>query len=147
MTLGDFIKNYRAEHKISQRKLAERCKDVSNGYIAMLESGKNPATGKPIVPSIDKLVSLANGMNMSLGELFNSVDDMPVFVGEDAKLWDAYMENGADTERTGNESTEARRVSAGIDRMPPDVRKKFFEYMDMSIFASYFEPTDADKED
>lgn len=137
MSIGELIKNYRTEHNLSQRKFAAQCGGITNGYIAMLEMGRNPSTGKPIIPSIDKLAAIANGMGMSLDQLFRSVDDMPVFVG-DTEKWDAEAGKGT------QESDGARRVSAGYDKMPPDMRKAFFAYLDMSVFAPYFKDAKED---
>lgn len=81
MTLGEIILRYRAEHGLSQRQFAAQCKAVTNGYISMVEQGKNPATGKPVIPSIEKLTAFAHGMGMSLSDLLNMADDMPVSIG------------------------------------------------------------------
>ena len=62
---------------MSQRQFGQLC-GLSNGFISMLEKNLNPNTGQPLVPSITNLQRLANGMNMSLNELFSLVDDMPV---------------------------------------------------------------------
>lgn len=77
MTLSELICNYRTEHDLSQRQFALKC-DLSNGYISMLEKGANPNTGKPMIPTIPKLTKLATGLDMSLTELFDAVDDMPI---------------------------------------------------------------------
>lgn len=77
MTLSDLIIQYRKEHDLSQRQLASIC-NLSNGYISMLEKGINPNTNKPMVPTLPKLNLLAEGMGMTLSELFEAVDDMPV---------------------------------------------------------------------
>lgn len=78
MLLGEIIANYRKENKLSQRKFAERCKGISNGYISMIENNRNPKTDEPIVPSLGKLKIIAEAMEMSLEDLLNSADDMPV---------------------------------------------------------------------
>lgn len=80
MTLGALIHNFRTAHGLSQRQFALSC-GMSNGYIAMLERGKNPNTGEPIKPSLVALKKIANGLNMTVAELFDSVDDMPVDMG------------------------------------------------------------------
>ena len=95
MTLGDAIRQYRLEHGMSQRQFAEKSK-LSNGYIAMLERGVNPTTGKPLAPSIDKYGAIANAMGLSLNELFTAMEDSPIRVN--VKL------NGSNTR--GNENTE-----------------------------------------
>lgn len=77
MKLRDLIKNYRDAHDLSQRQFANQC-NLSNGYISILEKGVNPRTGKPVTPTIPQLKKLADGMAMTLNELFDQVDDMPV---------------------------------------------------------------------
>lgn len=83
MKLRDLIRNYRDTHDLSQRQFANQC-GLSNGYISILEKGINPKTGKPVTPTIPQLKKLADGMALTLNELFEKVDDMPVsldFVG------------------------------------------------------------------
>lgn len=78
MTLSELIQIYRAKHdNMSQRKFANQC-NLSNGYISMLEKGMNPNTGESITPTIPVLKKLANGMGLSLTDLFVKVDDIPV---------------------------------------------------------------------
>lgn len=77
MTLGEIIIRYRQEHDLSQRQFALQC-GLSNGYISMLEEGRNRKTGKPITPSIPKLKLVASGMGMTLHELFSKAEDMNV---------------------------------------------------------------------
>ena len=77
MTLQEFLVQYRKRNGLSQRQFAERC-DLSNGYIAMLESGKNPASGKPLVPQLPALAKLAAGMGLTLTALLEAVDNLQV---------------------------------------------------------------------
>ena len=77
MTLGEFIKEYRERNNLSQRQFAIRC-GLSNGYISMLEDGKNPKTGKPLVTKIENIMKIASAMGYTLSDLFNSVDDMEI---------------------------------------------------------------------
>ena len=77
MKLGDLIRSYRESHDMSQRQFALRC-DLSNGYISILEKGINPNTHRPVVPTIPQLKKLADGMGMTLSELFEKVEDMPI---------------------------------------------------------------------
>ena len=81
MTLGDFICKYRSDHGLSQRKFAEIC-GLSNGYISMLEKGNNPNTNKPLIPSLTQLKKLADAMGMTVMQLFETVDDMPVDIAQ-----------------------------------------------------------------
>lgn len=82
MTLGQIIKEYRKENYLSQRKFAALC-GVSNGYISMLEEGKNPKTNEPIIPSLVTLKKLAEAMEMSLDDLMAIADEMPILLSHD----------------------------------------------------------------
>lgn len=77
MTLGEFIKQYREVHGLSQRKFADMC-GVSNGYISMLEKNVNPRTGKPVTPQLDSMGKIASAMGITIQDLFLSVDDMQI---------------------------------------------------------------------
>ena len=80
MKLGDLIREYREKQNISQRQFADRC-GLSNGYISMIEKGVNPNTGKPIIPTLPQLNKIAKGLNLSVMEMFEAVEDMPVDIG------------------------------------------------------------------
>lgn len=81
MNLGSLIKEYRELHDLSQRQFAEAC-CLSNGYISILEKGINPNTGKPVTPTIPQLKKLADGMRMSMTEMLEMLDDMPIDIAE-----------------------------------------------------------------
>ena len=95
MTLSELVVKYRTEHGLSQRQFAQICR-LSNGYISMLEKNVNPKTGQPLVPQITNLRKIAEGMNISLAQLFEMVEDMPVDLGEFEykKIPDAENDNG-----------------------------------------------------
>ncbi len=82
MKLGDLIREYREKSELSQRQFADKC-DLSNGYISILEKGANPNTGKPVTPTIPQLKKLAFGMNMTVMEMLEMVDDMPITITTD----------------------------------------------------------------
>lgn len=73
MLLGDIIKNYRKEHKMSLQDFANLI-HTSRSYIHMLEKNFNPATGKPISPSIETLRSISNAMNITIEDLIKLLD-------------------------------------------------------------------------
>ena len=81
MTIGEIIRVYRKEHGLSQRQFANLCGDVSNGYISMIEHGKNPVNGKPIILSVEKVAMFARAMGMSMNQLVEMADDMPIDIG------------------------------------------------------------------
>ena len=84
MTLGEYLKQYRDAHDLSQRQFAALC-GVSNGYISMLEKGENPKTGEPITPTMQSVVSIARGMGMTMQELLSVVDDLYLDLTENEK--------------------------------------------------------------
>lgn len=73
MTLGEIIKQYRLDHKMSMDALAEKS-GVSKSYISLLEKNKHPHTGKPIVPSIQIIKQFSKAMNIDFNELFSKLD-------------------------------------------------------------------------
>ncbi len=87
MTLGEYISRYIEGHGLSQRQFALQC-NVTNGYISMLISGVNPRTGKPMKPSLDTYIKLADGMGITLNELFAAIDDTQVSLPiDDDEIW------------------------------------------------------------
>lgn len=97
MHIGEYIKNYLDEHQMSQRQFAKKC-DLSNGYISMLINNVNPRTKKPLVPSIEALISISRGMGVSLDELFEKTDDIAVDISTIKSLPIAKGSNGRVTE-------------------------------------------------
>lgn len=74
MTLGEYIKAYREEHRMSQREFARLC-GFTNGYISMLENGKNSQTGRPIKSSIGVYKAVASAVGLTTGDLLAMLDD------------------------------------------------------------------------
>ena len=77
MQLCDIIKKYREDHGLSLRAFSD-LSGVSNSYLSMLESGKHPRSGRPIVPTLTKLNQLADAMGLRVDDLIQQMDDMPV---------------------------------------------------------------------
>lgn len=73
MYIGEIIKKYRTEHKISQRAFASRT-SLSPSYINTLEKIYNPKTNKPYSVTTDVAKEIANAMNLSIEELLNKLD-------------------------------------------------------------------------
>lgn len=124
MRIGEIISNYRHEHHLSQRQFAEKCGGITNGYISMLENNRNPSTGQPITPSFDKLLCIAKGMDMTLRDLIDLADDMPVDIsGEEETLPQSEQTDIIYTSfSSGDESTDElrRQLHDFIDSLPDD---------------------------
>ena len=113
MTLGDYIAAYRHKEGYSQREFAKKC-NLSNGYISMLERGFNPKTKEPIKPAIPQIKKLADGMGISIMELFETVDDMPVDM---SVIFDSnVLKNGPDEVIL----TEAEKLMLQLFRQIPE---------------------------
>lgn len=85
MKLGDFIRQYRIEHGISQRSFA-KMSSLSNAYISMLENGINPSTGRPVSISISLLQKLAVAMNTTIDYIVDNIEDTPVELLEEIEI-------------------------------------------------------------
>jgi len=83
MKLSVIIADFRKRMNISQREFARRC-NLSNSYISFIENDVNPKTGKPLKPTIAMYKRLADGMGMTLHQLFEVLDDdSPVDLASD----------------------------------------------------------------
>ena len=74
MKLSEIIKAYRKVNKLSMDAFSKKA-GVSKAYIGFIEGGVNPATNKPIAPSIEMIVKLAKALDMTTDELINALDD------------------------------------------------------------------------
>lgn len=74
MKLGEILKSYREEHKMSMDAFCE-LSDLTKGYISMLEKNEHPKTKKPIIPSYETIEKIAKGMQISVDDLIDMLDD------------------------------------------------------------------------
>lgn len=73
MTLGEIVKEYRVNHKMSMDDFSKLC-GLSKGYISMLEKNINPTTGKAIAPSLETLRQIAVTINTDINTLIEQLD-------------------------------------------------------------------------
>lgn len=73
MTLGDILKQYREDNKISMDEFSKKS-SLSKGYISMLENNTNPRNNKPIAPTLPTIKKIASGMNMDVDSLLKLLD-------------------------------------------------------------------------
>ena len=92
----------------------------------MIEQGKNPSTGKPIILSIEKFALLARAMGMSLHQLADIADDSPVSTGGSEYPPDP---NPQPTYQQG--SKEWRTISQGFERMEKQKYDEFMAFFNM----------------
>ncbi len=131
MKLSCVLTDYRDRLQISQRELARRC-GLSNSYISFIENEFNPRTGKPIVPTLEQYQKIAYGMNMSVQELFEKLDD------------DSPVQLPSHDDVYSPSTTEARILSKGVDRLPPEERKRLLEMASL-MFEHVFDKEEGDE--
>lgn len=73
MTLGDMIKNYRSEHRLSQDAIASRT-GLSKAYISILERNINPSTGRPPEPTIKTIGLIADAIDSDFDSVISNLD-------------------------------------------------------------------------
>ncbi len=74
MKLSKIVKDYREAHGLTQEAMGQLC-DVTKAYISMIENERNSKTKKKIIPTIETLSKLANGMNMDVDKLVRMMDE------------------------------------------------------------------------
>ena len=73
MKLKDAIIKFRQENNLSQREFAKRC-NLSHNTIHLLEKGVNPRSGKELIPDTLTYKKVADGMGITMDDLFMSLD-------------------------------------------------------------------------
>lgn len=73
MTLGDLLKQYRENNKISMDEFSKRS-TLSKGYISMLENNINPRNNKPIAPTLPTIQKIASGMGTDVDSVLKVLD-------------------------------------------------------------------------
>jgi len=111
MFLGDLIKKYRTENKLSQRDFAKLA-NLSHTYIAALEKNIDPRTGKPIAPTLDTVKYIAKAMNIDIDVLLHMLEDGQEFdlKNEAPKYTDDY-ENLKDVRMASNNGVDLDGLS------------------------------------
>ncbi|MBF6978177.1 helix-turn-helix transcriptional regulator [Aerococcaceae bacterium zg-BR22] len=74
MKLGDKIHILRKERNMTMQTLADKS-NLTKGYISMLEKGKNPQSGKEIVPSLETVQNIALAFHMDLETLLKDTQN------------------------------------------------------------------------
>lgn len=117
MYLGELIKKYRTENKVSQRDFAKLC-NLSHTYIAALEKNIDQRTGKPIAPTLDTVKYVAKAMNMQIETVLHLLEDNQEFImNEDAPKYNddfRYAEyNGINTD--GLDETDIEEIKQYVE--------------------------------
>ena len=103
MKLGDKIKQFRLEKKLTMQQLAD-LSGKSKGYISMLEKGINPQTQKPIEPSLEAIQSIAKSLSVDLEVLIRDTEDVTRL----PKLNNSIVEKITDTVQKLNKNNQSK---------------------------------------
>lgn len=103
MKLGDKIKQFRLEKKLTMQQLAD-LSGKSKGYISMLEKGINPQTQKPIEPSLEAIQSIAKSLSVDLEDLISDTEDVIRL----PKLNNSIVEKITDTVQKLNKDNQSK---------------------------------------
>ena len=86
MKLGEWLAMYRARNNLTMQNMADAC-GFSKAYIAMLEKGINPSTGKPVSPTIQTFKKIARATGQDLDSLLKILDgDQPITISTNKSL-------------------------------------------------------------
>ena len=107
--LSDMLKDLRRRNYLNQTAFAKRI-GVSQGAVSQWENNLTR-------PNLDQLKAISDEFNISIDDLLSG-DPEPVTP-------------------TGPRTREARIVSAGMDKMPPEKREQAIKVL-QAIFAEYF---------
>ncbi|MGT2959346.1 hypothetical protein A9Q68_10190 [Streptococcus bovimastitidis] len=73
MKLGEIIKEYRDEHKLSMDAFAKKS-GMTKGYISMLEKNEHPKSKKPIIPTNETISKVAKGIGVDIDTILEKLD-------------------------------------------------------------------------
>lgn len=89
MLLGNIIKQYRSEHKMSMQTFADLIHS-SKSYVSMIEKNYNPATGKPINPSLETLKLISDAIHIDIDTLLKMLDDNQEIILDEKKYKEQF---------------------------------------------------------
>lgn len=85
MLLGDVVKKYREDRKMTMQEFAD-ASGLSKGYISMLEKNRHPQSKRKLSPSLGTYKKVADAMCISLDDLISMIDeDSSVKINTDAQ--------------------------------------------------------------
>lgn len=121
MTLGEIIKEYREENKLSQREFAKLA-GLSNSYISQLEMNTNSKNGLPIKPQIETIKAVADAMNTTIDVLFTQMDDIVIDISK---------------KPTADEGSELdRKIMRLVYQLPDDLKESLYDLLQAAVLGA-----------
>lgn len=152
VTLGDLIKQYRQEHRMSMQEFADRA-GLSKSYINMLEKNENSTTRKPIIPTIKTINAVARAMGVSSTDLLARPTSVVITISDDEKkriFGESYPDEALEQRKPWVKIPILGRVIAGApmdaveifegwDEIPPEMAATG-EFFSLKIKGQSMEP-------
>lgn len=136
MFLGEIIKKYRHEHKLSQRDFARRS-DISYTYVSALEKNLDYRTKKPISPTLDVVKKIAKAIDVPLDDMLKMLDGeqtvtlnaniINVYSSVHAGILSEMIENIVDTEEISEKMANSDKTYFGIKVKGDSMSPKYLE--------------------
>lgn len=146
MTLGDFIRTYRAEHDMSMQDFSDRC-GLSKAYISILERNINPASGKPPIPSLETIQAVARVMGVDFNTIISALDrDQKIALEtSDAVPTPTLKQDISSEANKYNTSLTFRAIVASLEQLNEDGQKRVCEYAEDLVASGRYERTPCSK--
>lgn len=149
MTLGDFVRAYRAEHKMNIRDFANQS-GLSPAYISILERNINPASGKPPVPSLETIQAVARVICIDFNDIISALDRDQEIALESS---DAVplptpspkrRKNVAKPKKNGS-SPILRAITTSLNQLNEDGQKKVSDYVNDLVSSGRYKKVPCSK--
>ena len=129
---------------MSQREFAKRC-NLSNSYISFIENECNPKTGRPMTPTIEQYKKIADGMSITVQELFESLDvDSPVKLNVHPSAELNMQRFAEDNPEDKPKNDDVRLLIRGLNKLSPEQLEQATNVMRAMFtqYADYFKTED-----
>ena len=131
MFLGELVKKYRAENKLSMEEFAAKS-GLSKGYISMLEKNINPKTGNSIIPSLETIKQVSNAIGIGVNEIISLLDDKQKVSLESSK--ESTPQNIPEEDFAKNENErKVLLIARKADELPPEKRERVIDFFEETI--------------
>lgn len=138
MTLGDFIHTFRTDHSMNMQDFADQCR-LSKAYISILERNVNPATGRPPVPSLETIQSVARVICVDFNTILSALnrDQEVALETSDAVPLPNTIKKPLTREKYASQMI--RTVVASLEQLNEDGQKRVCEYAEDLVASGRYE--------
>lgn len=121
MTLGEIIKKYREENRLSQREFAKMT-GLSNSYISQLEMNQNSKNGLPIKPQLETIKAVADAMHTTVDVIFSQMDDIMIDISKKPAA--------------GEGSELDQKIMSLVYQLPADLKESVYDILRAAVLGA-----------